>query len=128
MEKENLNNELYFIMTRLPSIGVIKSQERTTFHNEKATIHLSNKNLNNRLPCIMTRLPTIDVTKSQQQNTFQMTRLLSIGVLKSQQQTTFHNDKATIHWSNKNMNRLPSIITRLLSIGVTKMLTTDYLP
>ena len=33
----------------------------------------------------------------------------------------FYNDKATIHWSNKNLdNRLPSIMTRLPSIGITK--------
>ena len=52
-----------------------------------------------------------------------------IGVTTSQQQTTFHNDKATIHWSNKNLdNRLPSLMTRLPSIGITKISTTDYLP
>ena len=35
---------------------------------------------------------------------------------------TFHNDKATIHWSNKNLViRLPSIMTRIPSIGVTKI-------
>ena len=77
-------------MTRLPSIGVTKSQQCTTIHNEKATIHWSNKNLNNELHSIMTRLP-------------------SIGVTKSQRQTTFHNDKATIQWSNKisTVNYLP---------------------
>ena len=37
--------------------------------------------------------------------------------------------EATIHWSNKNLdNRLPSITTRLPSIGVTKISTIDYLP
>ena len=83
-------------MTRLPPIGVIKSQQQTTFLNDKDTIHWSNKisiqttfhsdkatihrnkNHNNILPSIMTRLQPIEVTKSQQK-------------------TTFHNDNATIH-------------------------------
>ena len=57
-----------------------------------------------------------------------MTRLPSIGVTKPQQQTTFHNDKATIHWNNKNIdNTLPSITTRLQSLRVTKITTKDYL-
>ena len=59
------------------------------FHNDKATIHCSNKNLDNRLL----------------------------------------NNKATIHSINKNINkRLASIMTRLPSIGVTKITKTDYLP
>ena len=70
-------------MTRLPSIGVTKSQQQTTFHNDKPTIHWSNKNHDKK--------------------------------------TTFHNDKATINWNNKNIdNIVPSIMTRLPSIGVTK--------
>ena len=34
----------------------------------------------------------------------------------------FHNDKATIHWNNNNLNnRLPSIMTKLPSNGITKI-------
>ena len=76
-------------MTRLPFIGIT--------------------NINNKLPSIMTRLPFIRVKKSQQR-------------------ITFHNDKATIHYSNKTLdNKLPSIMARLPSIGVTKIATTNYL-
>ena len=57
-----------------------------------------------------------------------MTRLTSIGVTKISKITTFHNDKTTIHWSNKNRdNKLLSKMTRLTSIGVTKISTTYYL-
>ena len=53
-----------------------------------------------------------------------MTRLPSIVVTKISTR-----DKATIYWSNKNLdNRLPSVMTRLPSIGVTKISTTDYVP
>ena len=55
-----------------------------------------------------------------------MTRQPSIGVTKFQQQTTFLNNKSTIHWSNKDIDkRLPSIMTRIQSIGVKKISTTD---
>ena len=68
-------------MTRLPSIEVTKSQQRTTFHNDKATIHWSNKiSTTNYLPN--------DKATIHWSTTYQ-------------QQTTFHNDKVTIHWSNK---------------------------
>ena len=40
---KNLDNRLPSIMTRLPSIRVTKSQQRTTFHNDKAIIQRSNK-------------------------------------------------------------------------------------
>ena len=51
-----------------------------------------------------------------------MTRLLFIGVTKISTIDYFHNDKATMHFSKKNINkRLPSIMTKLPSIGVTKM-------
>ena len=34
-----------------------------------------------------------------------------------------------MQWSNKNLDKkLPSIITRLPSIGITKISTIDYLP
>ena len=65
--------------------------------------------MNNRLPFIVTRLPSIGVTE------IPMTY-------------NFHNYKATIHWSNKNIdNGLPGIMTRLPSIGVTQVSTIDYL-
>ena len=73
----NINNELPSIMTRLPSIEVTKSQQQTTFLNDKATIHWNKKNLNKRLISIMKRLPSIRVKKYEQQ-------------------TAFHNDKAII--------------------------------
>ena len=39
----------------------------------------------------------------------------------------FHNDKATIHWSNINLdNGLPSIMTRLPSNGVKKRQQTTF--
>ena len=58
-----------------------------------------------------------------------MTRLPSIGVTKTLTTDYFHNDKATIYWSNKNLeNRLASIMTRLPSIGVTKISIINYLP
>ena len=51
-----------------------------------------------------------------------------IGIKKYQKQTTFPNEKAIIHWSNKNIeNRLPSIKNKLPSIGILKISTTDYL-
>ena len=73
-------------MTRLSSIGVTKSQQRTTFDNDKATIHWSNR--------------------SQQQTTFHNDKATIHWSNKSQQRTTFHNDKATIHWSNKSESSL----------------------
>ena len=61
----NLNNELSPIMTRLPSIGVTKSKQRTISHNEETTIHWSNKSQQQTSP-ILTRLPFIGVNRSQQ--------------------------------------------------------------
>ena len=39
----NFSNELPSIMTRLPFIGETYFHQRTTFHNDKATIHWDNK-------------------------------------------------------------------------------------
>ena len=76
-------------MTKLPYNGVKKYQQRTTFHNNKDTIHWSNK--------------------------------ISTANYLSEQQTTFHNNKATIHWSNKNLDdRLLAIMIRLQANGVKK--------
>ena len=49
-------------MTRLSSIGETKSQQWTTFRNDKDTIHWNNKNIDNTLASIMTRLPANGVT------------------------------------------------------------------
>ena len=57
-----------------------------------------------------------------------MIRKPSIGVTKISTTNYVHNDKATIHWSNKNLDkRLASIMTRLPSVVVTKISTSDYL-
>ena len=70
-------------MTSLASIGVKKSQQQTTFHNDKVTIHWNDKNHNNKLPSIMTRLPSTGVTKMSRTNYLSiMSRLPSIGVRK----------------------------------------------
>ena len=80
-------------MIRIPFIEK-RSQQQTTFHNDKATIHWSNK--------------------SQQQTTFHNDMATIHWSNKSQQRTLFHNDKATIHWSDKNIdNIVPSIMTTL---------------
>ena len=80
-------------MKRLPAIGVKKSQERTTFHNDKATIHWSNRNLDNKLLSIMTRLSSIGEKNLNNELPSVMTRIPSIRLTKSQQRTSFHNNK-----------------------------------
>ena len=78
----------------------------------------------------MTRLPSIGVTNIS--TTYYLLKCPANNALKYQKshgQTPFYNDKATIHWRKKNLdNRLPSIMTKLPSIVVTKISKTDYLP
>ena len=73
-------------MTRLPSIGVTKSQQKTIIHNNKATIHWSNKNLDHKLPSIITWLPFNGITINLDNRLpFIITMLPYIGVKKSEQ-------------------------------------------
>ena len=58
-----------------------------------------------------------------------MTMLPSIAVKKISITNYLPYDMATIHWRKKNVdNILPSVMTRLASIGVTEISTTDYYP